>query len=267
MTFLFDLHSQVFFLIYHPAPSSHVLRTVHNMNSKVRAALADSDPWVVGTIPVPLGDLDLFYLDKCDPPCPQHLSLSNEAKLEDLQMLSTSCDDLNRGSISEEESYPGQMDPRCFAAKLDPHVMRRIVPQTIQTLYEAQDPRVEPKLHGLEIYETGSSSPAYQNTPLSSKHFASLVIVFPTPHVGGQLVLSCKGKEFTFDSGTILSRFGRSSDDTSTITFIAFSSVVKQEVLPVTSGHRITLTYNLYISDRLDPTCYLCPSSARVAMQ
>jgi hypothetical protein len=71
--------------------------------------------------------------------------------------------------------------------------------------------------------------------------FGSLVVVFPTPHEGGALFLRHHGHEWTFDSGQALAAV-----DQPTIGYVAFFSDVEHEVAPVTSGHRITLTYNLY---------------------
>lgn len=71
--------------------------------------------------------------------------------------------------------------------------------------------------------------------------FGSLVLVFPTAHSGGSLVLRQDGEEWTFDSAAILAGCSRPS-----IAYIAFYSDVEHEVLPVTSGYRITVTYNLY---------------------
>jgi len=69
----------------------------------------------------------------------------------------------------------------------------------------------------------------------------SLVIVFPTPHQGGELVLRHKDREWTFDANALMSL--RSSPS---LAYVAFYSDIEHEVLKVTSGHRITLTYNLY---------------------
>ena len=69
--------------------------------------------------------------------------------------------------------------------------------------------------------------------------FGSLVIVFPTPHDGGALVLRHNSKEWSFDSG-------KEIGDTKNIGYIAFFSDVEHEVAPVKSGYRVTLTYNLY---------------------
>ena len=74
--------------------------------------------------------------------------------------------------------------------------------------------------------------------------FGSLVVVFPTPHEGGALSLRHHGQEWSFDSGQALAAV-----DKPTIGYVAFFGDVEHEVAPVTSGHRITLTYNLYFDD------------------
>jgi hypothetical protein len=53
-----------------------------------------------------------------------------------------------------------------------------------------------------------------------------------------------ESKEYTFDSGIELSRVEKPS-----IGYVAFYSDVEHEVTVVESGHRVSLTYNLYVSD------------------
>ena len=89
----------------------------------------------------------------------------------------------------------------------------------------------------------GSFFKSHLNTPRTEKMFGSLVIVFPTPHEGGVFILRHHGHEWIFDSGKELAQ-GQPS-----IGYVAFFSDVEHEVAPVTSGHRITLTYNLYFDD------------------
>ncbi len=74
--------------------------------------------------------------------------------------------------------------------------------------------------------------------------FGSLVIVFPTPHEGGALLLRHLGREWKFDSGKELA-----AESQPAIGYVAFFSDIEHEVTPVISGHRITLTYNLYFDD------------------
>src|SRR6267154_5511342 len=74
--------------------------------------------------------------------------------------------------------------------------------------------------------------------------FGSLVIVFPTPHEGGALLLRHRGHEWTFDPSQELA-----AERQPAIGYVAFFSDIEHEVAPVISGHRITLTYNLYFDD------------------
>ncbi|KAF8479494.1 hypothetical protein DFH94DRAFT_743949, partial [Russula ochroleuca] len=74
--------------------------------------------------------------------------------------------------------------------------------------------------------------------------FDSLVIVFPTPHEGKTLLLRHRGQEWIFDSDQAPAAKCQPS-----IGYVAFFSDVEHEVALVTSGHRITSTYNLYFDD------------------
>ncbi len=65
--------------------------------------------------------------------------------------------------------------------------------------------------------------------------FGSLVVCLPSEFTGGALVTRHLGRQVMFDWSS-----------SATTHWAAFYSDVEHEVLPVTSGHRITLTYNLY---------------------
>jgi len=72
----------------------------------------------------------------------------------------------------------------------------------------------------------------------------SLVVIYPTPHEGGDLVLRHKGHEWKFDAKS-LTAFQPSHS----LGYVAFYSDIEHEVLKVTSGRRVTITYNLYLVD------------------
>ncbi len=78
--------------------------------------------------------------------------------------------------------------------------------------------------------------------------FGSLVIVFPPAHEGGALNLRERdaenAQEWTFDSAALLAQAAQPS-----IAYVAFYSDVEHEVMPVQSGHRVTVTYNLYYAE------------------
>ena len=76
--------------------------------------------------------------------------------------------------------------------------------------------------------------------------FGSLVIVLPTPHQGGELILRDKGKEWSFPSPPMPAK--DSPDHLPQISYIAFYSDVEHEVAKVETGYRVTLTYNLYFN-------------------
>jgi hypothetical protein len=59
--------------------------------------------------------------------------------------------------------------------------------------------------------------------------------------LGGQLRVALKGKERVY--------LDKQWFDQGTIRWVAFYSDCEHEVLPVTAGHRITLTYQLYVSE------------------
>ncbi|KAF5357327.1 hypothetical protein D9758_005965 [Tetrapyrgos nigripes] len=96
----------------------------------------------------------------------------------------------------------------------------------------------------MSCIDQGSFFKAHKDTPRADNMVASLVIVFPTAHEGGSLILRHGGEEFVYDSAKELG-----SASTPSIGYVAFYSDVEHEVTPVTSGYRVTLTYNLYLED------------------
>jgi 2OG-Fe(II) oxygenase superfamily len=78
---------------------------------------------------------------------------------------------------------------------------------------------------------------SHVDTPRSENQFASLVVCLPSAHEGGALVFRHNNRSIDFDWS------GPASD---MIQWAAFYSDCEHEVMPLTSGHRITLTYNLF---------------------
>jgi hypothetical protein len=93
--------------------------------------------------------------------------------------------------------------------------------------------------------------------------FASLVVVFPTPHKGGVLQLRHRGNDWTFDSGKILEE-----QSTPSVAYIAFFSDVEHNVSPILSGYRVTLTYNLFFASPTEvPVSWPVVSSNELAFK
>ena len=87
----------------------------------------------------------------------------------------------------------------------------------------------------------GSFFKAHVDTPRSGNMFGSLVVFFPTAHEGGSLLMRKNGAEWSFDSSKVLA-----DDGEPRLGYVALYSDVEHEVAVVTSGCRITITYNLY---------------------
>lgn len=71
--------------------------------------------------------------------------------------------------------------------------------------------------------------------------FGSLVVVLPFKHEGGELLLRHRGRELVFNGQALIDDAPAAS-----VAYVAFFSDVEHEVARVTSGYRVTVTYNLY---------------------
>ena len=99
---------------------------------------------------------------------------------------------------------------------------------------------IRAELYKLNIYSAGGFFKAHVDTPRSDQMFGSLVVCLPTQFSGGELATRHHGREVKFDWSSPL------ESPRKTLSWAVFFSDVEHEVLPVTQGQRITLTYNLY---------------------
>lgn len=90
----------------------------------------------------------------------------------------------------------------------------------------------------------GSFFKAHVDTPRGTKMFGSLVILFPTSFEGGNLIMRKGEKEWSFDAAKALAECSGPH-----VAYVALYSDVEHEVSMVQSGHRISVTYNLYFDD------------------
>lgn len=92
------------------------------------------------------------------------------------------------------------------------------------------------ELYKLLIYDEGSFFLSHRDTEKAAGMFATLVVVLPSISTGGELVVRHKGREV---------RLSLRCDDPSEAAFAAFYADCVHEVLPVTSGCRLALVYNV----------------------
>ncbi|ROW00396.1 hypothetical protein VMCG_07319 [Cytospora schulzeri] len=165
-----------------------------------------------------------------------------------------------------DESYrkATKLDPSRFSSTFNPYevgIVDTIAQTLLPTLRHLQQTRtVKAELYKLNFYSAPSGKfKAHVDTPRSPDQFGSLVVCLPVPHKGGALEVRHKGKTVAFDWAAPDSNIKNAS-----INWAAFYSDCEHEVLEVIEGHRLTLTYNLYIvrsngflggySPALDPT-------------
>jgi predicted 2-oxoglutarate/Fe(II)-dependent dioxygenase YbiX len=88
----------------------------------------------------------------------------------------------------------------------------------------------------LLVYDTGSFFVDHRDTEKARGMFATLVLVLPSTHSGGELVIKHLGREVVLDPRP---------EEPSEIGFAAFYADCVHEVRPLTKGCRLALIYNL----------------------
>lgn len=92
------------------------------------------------------------------------------------------------------------------------------------------------ELYKLLVYDEGSFFVEHRDTEKAPGMFATLVVVLPSEHEGGELIVRHQGREETLDL---------SGRDLGLARFAAFYADCLHELRPVRSGYRVALVYNL----------------------
>jgi hypothetical protein len=95
---------------------------------------------------------------------------------------------------------------------------------------------VTAELYKLLVYDVGSFFVSHRDSEKTPGMFATLTIVFPGLHTGGDLVIRHAGREVRLDL---------QCTEPSEVAYAAFYADCVHEVLPIESGCRLTLVYNL----------------------
>ena len=95
---------------------------------------------------------------------------------------------------------------------------------------------VTAELYKLLVYDKGSFFVSHRDTEKAPGMFATLVVALPSQSKGGELVVRHNERE---------ARLDLQCDEPSEVAFAAFYADCVHEVLPVTSGCRATLVFNL----------------------
>jgi len=101
--------------------------------------------------------------------------------------------------------------------------------------------RVSATLYKLLVYETGGLFRSHRDTEKADGMFGTLVVVLPSAHGGGELIIRHGTREVSVNL---------SSPEVSELTFAAFYADCEHEVKPITHGTRVCLTYNLSLAEK-----------------
>ncbi|KAH9808831.1 hypothetical protein Tdes44962_MAKER06250 [Teratosphaeria destructans] len=108
---------------------------------------------------------------------------------------------------------------------------------------------IRAELYKLNVYSGPSGKfKAHVDTPRSETQIGSLVVCLPVAFEGGALAVRHQGREIVHDWSAGQGGDPELEAKPPCLQWAAFYSDCEHEVMPVTSGSRITLTYNLYLS-------------------
>jgi hypothetical protein len=95
---------------------------------------------------------------------------------------------------------------------------------------------LDAQLHSMLLYEPGQFFAAHQDSEKDDQMIGSMVVLLPSRSTGGDLVVAHRGESVRYKGSA------------SALVFVAFYADTRHEVLPIETGHRVVLTYNLVVS-------------------
>ncbi|KIO20675.1 hypothetical protein M407DRAFT_81297, partial [Tulasnella calospora MUT 4182] len=134
--------------------------------------------------------------------------------------------------LVHDESYrlARELGSDRFSLNFDPTAVNSGVLAAVEPELVYKKTGVQAKLYKLNSYTTGGHFKKHQDTPKAENHIGTLLFGLPTSFSGGELILS-----------DIASTFN--------LPWVFFYSDVEHEILPVASGHRLTLAYDIFTTD------------------
>jgi hypothetical protein len=130
--------------------------------------------------------------------------------------------------------------------KCDKQAFENMLDNMRNSLGLSEHTKFSAHLHNMLIYAPGQFFKGHQDSEKLGGMIASLVIVLPSAHIGGSLVINHNDKIYRFTTENL---------DSQKIQCLAFYSDCHHEVEEVRQGYRVALTYNLVLEplgDQLD---------------
>ncbi|KAF9778832.1 hypothetical protein IL306_002889 [Fusarium sp. DS 682] len=195
---------------------------------------------------------------------------SLEELIQDCRPATFGCGDKN--VFDEKIRKAGALAADSISTNFNPYdfgivdaVARELLPGLVRA---GKQPAVErggivAELYQLNVYSGPSGMfKSHVDTPRGRTHFGSLVVVLPTEFQGSNLTQTLtirRARVPNMRLGGQLKIVHKDQERVSlerrtcegTIKWVAFYSDCKHEVLPVSTGNRVTLTYHLYVSEHM----------------
>ena len=131
-----------------------------------------------------------------------------------------------------------EIRPEAFGLNFDPIVPSNGILSEISRLIAIS---IRAELYKINSYGHGGMFHAHQDTPRGDNHIGTLVVAFPSAFEGGEFVLRKSGGETVLDWSTA----GRAAHSNE-LHWVFFYSDIEHEILPVKTGYRVTISYNIY---------------------
>ncbi|KAI0737380.1 hypothetical protein C8Q80DRAFT_1340021 [Daedaleopsis nitida] len=202
---------------------------------RLRLILTETPSYCSGTLPLQPRDAVLYYSE--EEGTARRIDLAHPSA-DALDVLERACDPAPFGRNEETILDPtyrraGKMEVDAFMLGFDAERLGLVdVIRSALFAGAEESKHIYAELYKLNVYGENAFFKSHVDTPRASNMFGSLVV----------LILRHDGREWTFDSATVLSETSAAP----TVAFVAFFSDVEHEVAPVRTGHRVTITYNLY---------------------
>ena len=117
--------------------------------------------------------------------------------------------------------------------------------------------KLTPHLYKLLVYEAGSFFLPHQDGEKLDGMVATLVVALPSPHLGGELIVTHEGGEHEVSFG------GAASGHE--LSYAAFYADCQHEVRPLKDGYRLSLVYNLTLARSRKKSPVSAPRTRAVA--
>ena len=119
-----------------------------------------------------------------------------------------------------------------------------------------EDSKLKANLYKLLVYEEGGFFLPHRDGEKLERMVATLVIGLPSPHTGGELIVTHEGRRHE-----IMLTGAASGHEMS---YAAFYADCEHEVLPIRAGYRLCLVYNLTLATSRRKTGIVAPQTAPV---